>query len=69
MTSSNESYLTARQKKAQAAKRAKQRQQEKEQAHLSKLEGLIGKWMKETSTVITDEQTHQQPTTKEGLSK
>jgi hypothetical protein len=69
MTSSNESYLTARQKKAQAAKRAKQRQQEKEQAHLSRLDRLVGQWMKETSTVITDEQTQQQPTTKEGLSK
>jgi hypothetical protein len=65
----SEDYLTARQKRAQAAKRAKQRQQEKEQAHLSRLDRLVGQWMKETSTVVTDEQTQQQPTTKEGLSK
>lgn len=64
----SEDYLSARQKKAQAAKRAKQRQQEREQAHLSKLDGLIGKWMAQTASIVTDEQTHK-PTTKEGLSK
>lgn len=54
MTWDSASYMTARQKKAQAAKRAKQRQQEREQAHLKKLDGLIGQWMKQTTTVITD---------------
>lgn len=54
MTWDSASYMTARQKKAQAAKRAKQRQQEREQAHLKKIDGLIGQWMKQTATVITD---------------
>lgn len=54
MTWDSASYMTARQKKAQAVKRAKQRQQEREQAHLKKLDGLIGQWMKQTTTVITD---------------
>jgi hypothetical protein len=54
MTWDSASYMTARQKKAQAAKRAKQRQQEREQAHLKKLDGLIGQWMKQTTTVITE---------------
>lgn len=53
MTWDSASYMTAKQKKAQAAKRAKQRQQEREQAHLKKIDELIGQWMKETTTVIT----------------
>lgn len=66
MTWDSASYMTARQKKAQAAKRAKQRKQEREQAHLKKLDGLIGQWMRETTTVLKDEQIQHQtgyPTT------
>lgn len=66
MTWDSASYMTARQKKAQAAKRAKQRQQEREQAHLKKIDTLVGKWMTETTTVLRDEQIQQQtghPTT------
>lgn len=54
--SHGDEYLTARQKRALAAKRQRQRQQEREQAHLDKLDRMIGRWMQETSTVITDKQ-------------
>jgi hypothetical protein len=66
MTWDSASYMTAKQKKAQAAKRAKQRQQEREQAHLKKIDTLVGQWMAETTTVLRDEQKQQQtghPTT------
>lgn len=54
MTWDSASYMTAKHKKAEAAKRAKQRKHEREQAHLKKLDGLIDQWMKQTTTVITD---------------
>lgn len=66
MTWDSASYMTARQKKAQASKRRKQHQQEREQAHLKKINTLVGQWMAETTTVLKDEQIQQQtghPTT------